>query len=368
VLPTIVWVSKDAFLSIGNVSPVLASDQLENWQNLHFHFTTTNGEFRVLFLTKPALPATLSDGESSIFWHTVMTSNCRKLVVASNSIGSGLCTAPVLTDFLGGSSLLRELVLMGFVFEKDHCHALATLERTDLDISFAACNFKTQDVNDLFIEWLRHSQVVTALTYCEMESCILSALRGNSSVKRLIYRTKCDEQGEDHLRSLAQALPGNQGLEVLDLSLVTQSPMSDETWNLLLRSLWTHPRIMSLILGHPGIVDDRAILSAESKAERRHEVVQMVRCNTVVQRICLPDELNDEEFYQNHILPRLEMNRSGFQEQRAALKRADPSIRGQLLGRALHVVRCNPDLLFWFISENVPAFVRTEEEERGRTG
>jgi hypothetical protein len=225
VLPTIVWVSKDAFLSIGNVSPVLASDQLENWQNLHFHFTTTNGEFRVLFLTKPALPATLSDGESSIFWHTVMTSNCRKLVVASNSIGSGLCTAPVLTDFLGGSSLLRELVLMGFVFEKDHCHALATLERTDLDISFAACNFKTQDVNDLFIEWLRHSQVVTALTYCEMESCILSALRGNSSVKRLIYRTKCDEQGEDHLRSLVQALSGNQGLEELDVSNLTESRM-----------------------------------------------------------------------------------------------------------------------------------------------
>jgi hypothetical protein len=266
---------------------------------------------------------------------------------------------------LGGSSLLRELVLMGFVFEKDHCHALATLERTDLDISFAACNFKTQDVNDLFIEWLRHSQVVTALTYCEMESCILSALRGNSSVKRLIYRTKCDEQGEDHLRSLVQALSGNQGLEELDVSNLTESRMSDETWNLLLHSLWTHPRIMSVTLGYPGIVDTRVILLAESKAERRHAVVQMVRCNTVVQRICLPDELNDEEFYQNHILPRLEMNRSGFREQRRALKRADPSIRGQLLGRALHVARYNLDFIFWLLSENVPAFVRTEEEEEG---
>jgi hypothetical protein len=122
---------------------------------------------------------------------------------------------------------------------------------------------------------------------------------------------------------------------------------------------------MSVTLGYPGIVDTRVILLAESKAERRHAVVQMVRCNTVVQRICLPDELNDEEFYQNHILPRLEMNRSGFREQRRALKRADPSIRGQLLGRALHVARYNLDFIFWLLSENVPAFVRTEEEEEG---
>jgi hypothetical protein len=65
------------------------------------------------------------------------------------------------------------------------------------------------------------------------------------------------------------------------------------------------------------------------------------------------------------ILPRLEMNRSSFEMQRQAVKRADPSIRPQLLGRALHVVRYNPELVFLFLSENVPAFVRTEEEEAG---
>jgi hypothetical protein len=122
-----------------------------------------------------------------------------------------------------------------------------------------------------------------------MESCILSALRGNSSVKHLICRTKCDEQCEDHLRSLAEALPGNQGLEVLELSLVTESRMSDSSLNLLLRSLWTHPRIKSLHLDHGRNVDDaRVILSAESKAERRHAVMQMVRSNTVVRKSFCP--------------------------------------------------------------------------------
>jgi hypothetical protein len=77
----------------------------------------------------------------------------------------------------------------------------------------------------------------------------------------------------------------------------------------------------------------------------------------------LADNYIDVEAYLNVILPRLEMNRSCFEVQRQALKRADLPIRPQLLGRALHVVHYNPNLVFQFLSENVPAFVRTEEEE-----
>jgi hypothetical protein len=50
--------------------------------------------------------------------------------------------------------------------------------------------------------------------------------------------------------------------------------------------------------------------------------------------------------------------------QSQAVKRADASsIRPQLLGRALHTVWYNPALVYIFLSENVPAFVGTEEEE-----
>jgi hypothetical protein len=68
----------------------------------------------------------------------------------------------------------------------------------------------------------------------------------------------------------------------------------------------------------------------------------------------------DLEFLENSIMPRLEMNRNCFEHQRQALTRADHAIRGQLLARALHVVRYNPDQLFRFLSENVPAFVRSD--------
>jgi hypothetical protein len=87
-----------------------------------------------------------------------------------------------------------------------------------------------------------------------------------------------------------------------------------------------------------------------------HTILRMLRLNTVVHTIEVPRAFRDAAMYQNSILPRLEMNRSCFEVQRRTMK-------PQLLGRALHVVQYNPDLVFRFLSENVPAFVRTEEEE-----
>ncbi len=76
-------------------------------------------------------------------------------------------------------------------------------------------------------------------------------------------------------------------------------------------------------------------------------------------------EVPESTVCQNVILPLLEMNRSCFEVQCQAVKRADHSVRSQLLGRVLHVVRYNPELVYLFLAENVPAFVRTGEEEDG---
>jgi hypothetical protein len=135
--------------------------------------------------------------------------------------------------------------------------------------------------------------------------------------------------------------------------------MSNEIWSLLFNSLSTHPRIKVLYL--TARQADHMILRAESKTTWMNAIIQMLRQNTVIHTIESPDYFNNEGLYQNFILPRLEMNRNSFEVQRQAVKRADPSIRPQLLGRALHVVRYNPELVFLFLSENIPAFVRSEE-------
>jgi hypothetical protein len=91
-------------------------------------------------------------------------------------------------------------------------------------------------------------------------------------------------------------------------------------------------------------------------------ILQMLQHKTVLLTIDLAEELRDEAVYQNPIRPRLEMNRSCFEVQRQAVKRADLSVRPQLLGRAFNVVQYNPNLVFQFLLENVPACVRKESD------
>jgi hypothetical protein len=196
-----------------------------------------------------------------------------------------------------------------------------------------------------------------------MNCNILCALRGNNSVEKLTIAAQQMHFGEKEMRSLLQVLPGNSAVEH---QTIKDIKMSDEKCILLFQSVATHPRINVLPSPVPlGSLGSYQPLSAASKTTRMNAILQMLRRNTVVQTTELPSAFNNEEVYQNLILPRLEMNRSCFEVQRQVVKRAHPSIRPQLLGRALHVVQYNSDLFFRFLSENIPAFVRAENEEDG---
>jgi hypothetical protein len=349
----VLWITEDTFIWVNTQMNFVLLVQHQVWRAT---FTATNGQTQVLALAMTnTFSSSLSAGASSVFWHAVTTSNCVKLRLEHQySVWcKGLCSGPALLHFLGASPSLELLEFIDFDFEEAHCRAFATLERTGLEVTFEKCSFDAQDATGTFIEWLRHSQVVTELDDCSMEHIIISALDGNSSVKSLSFHTTTDGRGDDLVRSLALALPGNQGIENLCVSL-----MRDETWSLLLRSLRAHPRIQIVTLS------DIPDVSAASMTTMMNAVLRLVQCNTVVHTIDLPDHAKDAEFFQNSIVPRLEMNRNFFEDQRQALKLADSSIRRQLLGRALHAVRSNPDLLFRILSENNPAlFVLSNEND-----
>jgi hypothetical protein len=278
---------------------------------------------------------------------------------------TGLPSGPLLSQLLRESPSLQVLHFRVFDFMEEHCRALVTLQRTDLEVKFMYCAFEPQNAEDSFIEWLRSNQVVTELECCQMGSHILSALSGNNSVKKLTIYNNSSKFGEDEMHSLIQALPGNLGIEHLCLRCLSYFEFSDETWILFFRSLSTHPRIKLFSAYGAWIRNHRSLstaLSTASKTTVLNAIIQMLHLNTVIQRIDLPRGLSHEEVYRNSILPRLEMNRSFFEVQRQAVKRADLAIRPQLLGRALHVVRYNPNLVFHILLENVPLFVRMEED------
>jgi hypothetical protein len=361
---TIAWITEDSFIWVRDEHSEAFCPLEISEKNLSAKFTAASGAEETLFLVKrPRNSASVLAEASSIFWHAVTTSNCVTLVLTACS-SLGLCSGLALSHFFRASPLLRDLQFADIDFKEDHCRALATLERTDLKIRFWYCTLDTKYAEAVFIEWLRHGQVVTEVIGCTMKSSsVLSALSGNSSVRSFSYDLdSCRfENCEDYIRQLAQALPGNNGLVNLRLSWSTHHRMPDEMWTLMFRSLWTHPLIEYLSLSYDSCIGEMP----PHLIRRRMEVVrQMVQRNTVVHTIYLPDTNRGAMVYYHYeILPRLKMNRSYFEEQRRAIKRSDPSIRGQLLGRALYVVRYNPNLIFRFLSENVTTFVRTEEEE-----
>jgi hypothetical protein len=349
------WITKDTMIWVQDENTGVDFGLLHQLSRVTFAatFTATSGETHTLFIAKKMQSAPLSAEACSVFWHVVTTSNCVKLRLEHwFSLDIRLCSGPALSQFLEASPSLELLEFEAFSFGEAHCRALATLERTDLEVTFDRCSFYAHGAKEAFIEWLRHSQVVTKLEDCRMEDSIISTLSGNTSVKKFSIRATTEGYSD-----LALALAGNQGIESLCLPC-----LSDETWSLLSRSLWAHPRIQSVSLGFFSL-NRSPERPAASKARITIAFLRLVQCNTVVHTIDLPHYARDEELFQTFILPRLEMNRSCFEDQRQALTRADLSIREKLLGRALHVARSNPDLLFRFLSENVPAYVRSDEED-----
>jgi hypothetical protein len=359
-LPKIIWITPNAFLSVEeNVmnEPHFFGSRLRVTLAAMLQATTGGRDNNTLMLLQDSHPADPT-GACNVFWRAITTSNMPRLNVQDcRSCPGGLPSGPILSQFLRGSPSLQHIHMRGFDFKREHCRALATLERLDLEVQLRECSFGPQDTEDTFVEWFQKNAVVTKLFYCDIDFSLLRALRGNKSVKWLSFK----HTREHEMRALAQALPGNMGIEHLAFS---HFEVSDEVWSLIFRSLSRHPRVESLFIPYAtSILNPPRNFSAASKTARMQAVLEMLRHNTVVHIIDFTDQFIDVEAYLNVILPRLEMNRSGFEVQRQALKRADSSIRPQLLGRALHVVQYNPNLVFQFLSENIPAFVRTEEEE-----
>jgi hypothetical protein len=358
----IVWITDVAFIAVEDNKNDVDFRDAALGGRISADIQATSGQEQKLTLAYMASEGTVEDKEIpestrevSVFWRAIMTSNSAKLSIETNGL-LGLPSGPFLSQFLQGSPFLQVLDFWGFDFDEEHCRALVNLQRTDLKVTLSEGTIEPHNAENTFIEWFRHNKIVTELHSCDVESSFLSALSGNNSVKKLSFMYMAEEK----IRSLAHALTGNMGIQHLTSDLLD---VSDETWSLFFRSISRHPRVEVLDLAlHRSVYERRQPLSTETMTKRMNAVLQMLQHNTVVHTIDLAEHFRDVEMYQNAIIPRLEMNRSCFEVQRRAVKRADPAIRPQLLGRVLYVVRYNPNLVFLFLSENVPAFIRAEEE------
>jgi hypothetical protein len=357
------WLTDDTFIAVGDISEIFGEETPYDTL-LIASSTTTSGQDQTLTLIKE-MDAGVSTEACFVFWRAIETNKSARIKIqGDDNYPSQLPAGPILSQLLKGRPLHQGLDFCEFSFMEEHCRALAGIQRTDLNITLNDCALVPQHAQEIFIQWFRHNQIVTELNRCSMESSILSALiSGNNSLRKLSFARE-GHFGRERLIALTEALLTNHSIEDLRVSPfslnVEESNLNVEECSLLFRSLSTHPQIKSLSIWTNSYI----VSNHNSKiTDVMQAILRMLRLNTVMHTLRLPAAFNNEEVYQNLILPRLEMNRSCFEMQRQAVKQADPSIRPQLLGRALHVVRYNPELVFRFLSENVPAFVRTEEEE-----
>jgi hypothetical protein len=286
----LVWITKDTFLVVVDTDTGVGNLSRFNYRMYLFARLTVppSGEEQMLTVWKRQ--GSVGTASHSFFWRMLATSESEELAVAAD--GSGLTSGPVLAQFLGGTPCLKFLLVQCVTFEEQHCRALSSIVRTDLDI---------------------------ALAYCRIESIYLAdILGGNSCVRQLAFDTDKDGSDEEHILALAQALPSNNSIVELRLFI----EMSDETWETLFHSMSTHPRLKDVKLVNT--TGRSTTLSDESKTNRMRAIVRMLKRNTVVHTIDLPVNEREDQIFQNYILPLLEMNHSRFEVPHRAITKADP--------------------------------------------
>jgi hypothetical protein len=189
--PKIMWITDDEILTVGAVDSNVVKLLNKGCPGRPSvaGLTSKNDQQQTLTLFERADVHHLSMEGRVVFWRAITTSNCVKL-----RMQDWVATASIIAQFLEESPSLQVLQLEGIHFREDHCRALATVQRTGLEVKFHRCTLKPQNAKHIFNEWLRHSQIVTELTCCFMESSLLSALSGNNSVKKLLISKHTSEQ------------------------------------------------------------------------------------------------------------------------------------------------------------------------------
>jgi hypothetical protein len=256
---------------------------------------------------------------------------------------------------------LRKVFLNGMAVSKDQCLALATMSRLDVELHMFECSL-ADDAAGAFVAYLHQSdRGPVSLHYCRIDSQILAnALTGDSRVTS--FKPDFDGTVGSGMAILFRALANNRGLVDLDLGA---DRISDENWTILCQSLQAHPTLTSLNLRATmprSPPDDLIVFSDELKTRRTRALAEMMQTNTVLHTIALSASERDEQIYTEEIRPYLVTN---LYRPRvlAVAKTKDRPFREKVLGRAVYSVRSNPNLVWMLLSENVDAFVRSEEEE-----
>jgi hypothetical protein len=251
---------------------------------------------------------------------------------------------------------LQKVNLRDITLSEDQCLALATMSRLDVELKVDWCSL-ADDAAGAFVEFLQSDRGPVEMNWCRIDSQIIAnALTGDSRVTSFKPASGLTDDAE---AVFFRALANNRSLVNLDLR---NHYISNENWTFMCQSLQAHPTLTSLFLLRtlPRSPAGAAIIFSDE--QRTRALAEMMQTNTVLQTIELLASERNNQIYTKEIRPYLVTNL--YRPRVHKIKKTkDRPFREKLLGRALHSVRRNPNLVWMLLSENVDAFVRSEEEE-----
>jgi hypothetical protein len=289
---------------------------------------------------------------------------CDVYLQGSSRALSPIC-GPALSHFFEhGGENLRAVTLRDMIFNEEHIRVLASAPQHKLQLALRDCKFSDGDASkNALLQWLQSGRGPTELYRCAIDSAVVAgALKGNSRLDRLLLcQEKASTAGPLELASIFRGLAEDRGLTEFDAFWYS---IGDANWTLLCQSLQMHPTLTSLGLActGPKRPTDKTELSEVQKTNRTRALADMMLTNTNLHTIRLFLGEYDERIYTESIEPRLEANL--YRPRVLAVKKEadDRPFRKKVLGRALNCVKSNPNLLWMFLSENVDAFVRSDEQ------
>jgi hypothetical protein len=264
---------------------------------------------------------------------------------------------PVLSHYLMAQSTtgLKTMRLEDMTLDKEHCLALESNDRADLEIELSNCKL-TDDGTQAFLESQRRNKGPNKLLNCKLDISVLAeAVRENTSLKSL---KPCGELDHDHLshgdfETLARALKENKGLVTLDLA---GQPISEESWRVILQSIRKHPSLQVLDLS---LTPSSRRMSPAAKTERMLAIMEILQVNTMLLQIQMLLHECDKQILEDQINPRLQLNL--YRKNIRSIKDVNTGLlHRKLLGRALGQVRNNSDLLWLILGENVDTDFRIQ--------
>jgi hypothetical protein len=96
------------------------------------------------------------------------------------------------------------------------------------------------------------------------------------------------------------------------------------------------------------------VMSEARKTHRTQSLVEMLKVNTKITRMCIDRDEHDKSIWRNEIEPRLEMVK--FRLRMVAVNKVQGNLRAPLFGRAAHAVNGSETLTFMMVKGDVDLF------------